>query len=343
MSFIKSGPLIGGYVKAPDTMFSFKKWFDGRYQKIKTDFCNDNTGFRPDLVRLNNQIDYSLFDKCHAGWTLKGQDQFLFQSPYINSYFGKDYFGYQSALERLIKLKGIQDTLSRLGKSLILVYAANKATYYPEYFPNNRVHEKKGPTNFETYRHIADSLGINQIDMDTWFVSMKNKSKEILFSKQGIHWTAYGAILAGDSLIRYIERLRNVHLPHPEWSQFEHTTKARSGDDDVSSELNLIFPIAQETFAYPVTEDVPYSEGQKLKAVYIGDSYGLKLVNAGGVFPRISSQIEYYYYFEGFGKDWKVSVNNTDCVILVYTSFNLWNLGNGFIEQAYDHYYPLKK
>ena len=34
--------------------------------------------------------------------------------------------------------------------------------------------------------------------------------------------------------------------------------------------------------------------------------------------------------------------NKTDCIVLLYTSINLPNLGNGFIEQTYDHYYAKK-
>ena len=350
---ITSGRLYGDYTNAPDVEFSWKNWFNGNYQKGKTDFCNDHVGFRPDLLRLYDQIDFSFFDKCHAAWTILGKDHYLFQKPYIEAYYGKDFVGYQAALERAVKLKAIQDTLSRMGKSLILVYAASKATFYPEYFPENWKHEKRGITNFETYRHIADSLGINQIDMDTWFVSMKNKTTEPLFSKQGIHWTVYGAILAGDSLIKYVNRHRNTCIPHPLWSGMEQTTQLRGGDDDVAIGLNLIFPVATETLGYPVMRHAPDSMKERLKAIYIGDSYALKLVTCG-IIPEISTQCEYWGYFRDMSDihndkytvikdyDWVSAIDKTDCVMLVYTSFNLNDLGNGFIESAYNHYYPKK-
>ena len=354
LPFITSGPLFGDYSNAPDIEFSWDKWFDGTYQKGKTDFCNDHVGLRPDLLRLNDQVDFSLFDKCHAAWTILGRDHFLFQYPYINAYYGTDFVGYQTILDKSVKLKAIQDTLSRMGKSLILVYAGNKATFYPEYFPSNKMQEHRGPTNFQAYRHIADSLGINQVDMDTWFVSMKNKSKEPLFSKQGIHWTNYGAILAGDSLVRYMERLTKIHVNHPVWSQMERTDKLRDGDDDVAVGLNLIFPVARETLSYPVVQDVPDSGGRKINAIYIGDSYGFKMVEFGIVY-KMNAQCEYWSYFDEVHDinnkkfthikdyDWKGAISKSDCVVLVYTAFNLSQLGNGFIEQAYDYYYPAKK
>jgi len=354
LHFIKSGSLKGGFKDAGDTTFSIPTWASHSYQEQKEKFINDNIGFRPDMVRLNNQLDYTLFNKCHAGWTIKGKDNYLYQWPYTDAYYGNDFSGYKTIYSRCIKLRAIQDTLARLGKSLILVYAPSKASYYPEYFPKDRIQEKH-VTNYEVYRHVADSLGINQVDMDAWFVSMKGKSKEPLFSKQGIHWSNYGAILGGDSLVRYMEQLRHMHVQHPAWSQMQYTDKLRDGDDDVARELNLIFPIAHETMAYPVIQPLPDSGGKKINAIYIGDSYGHKMVEFG-IIDKMNGQCEYWSLFDEVHDinnghkftmmrdyDWHAAIRKTDCVVLVFTLFNFKDLGNGFIEQAYDYYYPDRK
>jgi len=349
LPFVKSGKLKGGFREACDSPFSIFNWMGGTFREQNEKHLNDVMGFRADIVRVNNQIDFSLFDICHAGWTVKGKDNYLFQYPYINAYYGSDFIGYATILENSIKLKAIQDTLSHLGKSLILVYAASKASSYPEYFPDDR-RQRQGPTNYGTYRHVCDSLGVNQVDMDAWFVAMKGKSKEPIFSKQGIHWTTYGAVLAGDSLLRYMEQLTHIPVRHPDWSQMEHTDKLRGGDDDIAQELNLIFPVVKETLAYPVIRDVPDS-GRKINAIYIGDSYCHKMVEFGIVY-KMNGQCEFWRYFDEmhdinghkftYIKDynWTAAIDRSDCVVLVYTLFNLTDLGNGFISKAYDHYFP---
>ena len=352
--FITSGELSGNYTNAPDVVFTWDKWINGSYQKGKTDFCNDHLGFRPDLLRLNNQLEFSMFGQFHAVWTVLGTHHYLFQNPYIDAYFGKDFVGYETIRERSIKLKAIQDTLARLGKSLILVYAPNKVRFYPEYLPENRAHEQKGVSNYDAYKQFGDSLGINQIDMNAWFVSMKNSTKELLYAKQGIHWTVYGTIVAGDSLMRYIERMQGIHVPHPNWSKIERTTQPTSGDDDVEQGLNLIFPVATETFAYPVIQEVPDSGFKKPNVIYLGDSYAFKML-VFGVNKMMNANCEYWGYFNevrGFNDnkysyikdyDWKGALDNTDCFVILYTEFNLCCLGHGFVEAAYDHYYPPKK
>ncbi len=352
-SFITSGPLDGGYKDADDVTFSVQGWLDGTYQHQKEKYLNDKVGFRPDLVRLNSQIDYSLFDICHSVWTVRGRDNYVFQNPYIEAYLGDDFIGYKKVLENSIKLKAIQDTLGHLGKSLILVYAASKASFYPEYFPDDRQHEQKKMTNQEAYKRAADSLGINQVDLDAWFLSMKHTSKELLFAKQGIHWTTYGVVLAADSLMRYVEKLRNIKIHHPVWTGMEHTTKPDHGDNDVVKGLNLIFPVATETFCYPIVRE-PDTGGIKPNVIYIGDSYAFKMLCFGHM-KEMNTQCEYWGYFDDVhvinnGKftyirdyDWKGAMNTADCIVLEYTAFNLRNLGNGFIDQAYDFYYPNKK
>ena len=75
-----------------------------------------------------------------------------------------------------------------------------------------------------------------------------------------------------------------------------------------------------------------------------------------GQFGRLNNQCEYWGYFKevnylnddhywSFMKDydWVKALNKADYIVLQYTSFNLAELGNGFIEDAYGHYYPGKK
>jgi len=282
LPFINSGKLYGGFTNAPDVPYSWDGWFDGSYQAKKSAFCNDNLGFRQDMLRLNNQIDFSLFGKCHSGGAVLGKDHYLFLKPYIDAYYGKDLCSYDLISDRCAKLKAIQDTFTRMGKSLVIVHAASKVTSYPEYLPEAYAHDKKGTTNIAVYKRVMDSLGIQQIDADSWFLSMKYSSKEPLFSKQGIHWTAYGAIQIEDSLMKYMEQLRHEHMYRPAWETIERTTTLREGDNDVAMDLNLIFPETEETMSYPVLKE-PARDSTKKKpnVIYLGDSFAFKVLLSG--------------------------------------------------------------
>ena len=200
-----------------------------------------------------------------------------------------------------------------------------------------------------------DSLGINQVDVDNWFLSMKHTSKEPHFSKQGIHWSVYGAILAEDTLVKFMEQRRHIRMPHPAWSEIVRTNMLREGDNDVAADLNLIFPEADETMSYPVLKDEPPdSTKKKPKVIYLGDSFAFKLLLSGKM-DKLNSECEYWGYFDEVhgikpdkftyirNYDWKAALDKTDCLVLIYTTFNYAHLGDGFIEAAYDHYYPAKE
>lgn len=351
LHFIQSGQLHGYYVLTPDTAFSIKGWLSGRFQQKKEKYLNDNTGFRPDLIRLKNQIEYSLFDKLNAMSDIKGKNNCIYQGPYVAAYYGQDFVGWQAIHDKAVKLKAVQDTLQRLGKALIVAYLPNKASYWPEYIPDELVQPKVGMTNYKAYRQVLDSMGVNQADLEGMFLSLKNKPKEPLFALQCIHWTMYGAILGGDSLARYMERLTGITVEHPDWSEIEHSDQPKYDDDDLLMHMNLIFPLTKETLAYPIMKPVRDTSARKINAIYIGDSYMTKMVE-WGILNKVNGQCEYWWYFNEVydvqhqirrpmpGYNWGQAIDRADCVVLAYTLMNLPSLGNGFIESAYNFFYP---
>jgi SGNH hydrolase-like domain, acetyltransferase AlgX len=349
--------LKGDVSNSADVDFSWNTWWDGTYQLKKNSYFNDQAGFRPDLVRINNQLDYWLFKKLHSGFVVIGKNHCLYQEDYINSYYGRDYVGYDSISNRLTKLKAIQDTLASLGKTIVLIHAPCKAFFYPEYFPDRMKGAKVAPTNYETCVRLADSLKINQVDFNARFISLKKTCPELLYPMQGIHWTVYGSLLAGDSLTRYMEGLRHVQMPHIVWSKSERTIKARDTDDDLFSILNLILPITKEQFTYPQYSFANDSTKYRPRAIYIGDSFISNWIH-DGFMANVNREWEYWFYFNLIvnavsgdnpancakvqDSDWMAKIRKADCVVLMYTSHNMNQLGNGFIEKAYDYYYPEK-
>jgi hypothetical protein len=349
---IESAPLHGAFHPARDTNFSIEQWIDGSYQEVKGKYIADNISFRSDLIRLNCQMDFSLFGRANTGWGVIGKDGCVFDVEYINAYTGNDFVGRDSLYNQLRKLKALQDTFARLGKSLVLVHAASKGYYYSECIPDKYRAKEYHPTNFRTCVGLADSLGVNQINMNAWFCAMKDTSKRLLYSKQGIHWTKYGGMLAGDSLIRYVEKLRKISMPHPKWEHMQITDFPVLPDNDIVSALNLIWPPVTEKFCYGDIVCKADSTKAKPNAIYIGDSFTVTLIE-NGVFSCINTKWEFWFYFRELhtnenpgaelpisGHDWTAALDKADYIALIYNAANLRNLGSGFIEAAYAHYFP---
>jgi hypothetical protein len=88
--------------------------------------------------------------------------------------------------------------------------------------------------------------------------------------------------------------------------------------------------------------------------IYVGDSFLPIWINAG-IMDETNTDWQVWQWFSQYwdkdsreGKKavletpWINALEHTDCLVIMYTSFNLPVLGNGFIEQAYDHYFPRK-
>ena len=346
------GKLDGFYAAAPDTAFAFDHWWQGSYQLAKSNYANDNIGFRPAMVRVKNQVDYSLFDKLHGDWLAPGLDHYLFQTIHINGYYGRDYVGYEAIKERLRKLKAVQDTLEALGKTVVVIHAPCKAYYYPEFIDKPFRSAARTTTNLQAFLRIGDSLGVHQLDFNSWFVAMKYATKDPLYSRQGIHWSVYGSLVAADSFVTYLEQRRHTPLPHATWNEVVHTTIARETDDDLARTLNLVFPYTTDTFAYPKVHYTA-NAGHKPNVIYIGDSFLLNWIG-DGLMQHTNSSWQVWEHFSTIWNssytegqphrtlkddEWIDAINKSDCIVLMYTSFNLNEFGDGFIEKAYKHFF----
>ncbi len=355
-NFAKSAGLRGYFTNAGDTSFTPALWFSGVYQSTKNNFFNDHMGFRPDFARINGQIDFSLFHKVNYGGAEVSDDGNVYYYNYIDEYNGLDYMGRDSIVHTIFRLKRIQDTLAKLGKHLILVYAPSKPYYYKEHLWRRNKCIKPGITNYQTSRQIADSIGLNQADINGWFSGMIGKTRDSVFSKQGIHWTIYGSLLGGDSILRCLERVGCRPLAHPGWTSCERTNEPRETDNDIATVLNLISPLANETFTYPKVTYMTTAATARPRAIFIGDSFNWTLTT-NELLNNVFSDWELWYYFkEVFNKagqkeryrkmdeyNWKQALSRTDVVVVLYTTANLPKLGGGFIEQAYEYYYPVRE
>ncbi len=351
-SITKSGTLHGYNVLHHHIPFTWKGWWDGTYQNNENDFLNDSMGYRTMLLRLNNQLDYSLFKKVHAKGIVIGKDNYLYETGYIDDYCGVNYVGDITIKNKLAQLKKIQDTLTKLGKTLLVVYAPSKVYYCPEHLPDSMRCAEAVNSNYKSYVRISDSLGINDIDCNGWLRGLKGE-RDNIFTRPGTHWTAYGAQLATDSIVRYISRVRNIRMPRAVSRKITRTTIPQAQEWDLEAAFNLLFRITKDTFTH---QEVVYSNDSTLtrpSIILIGDSFGWTIVGNDLLKP-ISNNWEFWYYFgevynqkitEGIepGKkiaeyNWMNKILHKDVIILLYTTENLPVFGNGFIEQSYKYF-----
>lgn len=337
-------PLVGAIDEPKKDTLNNENWFSGKYQESIEKYFNESFGFRNTCIRINNQISFEIDKKANANGVIIGKDNYLYEYNYIKAYYGSDYIGYDSINARMQKLKYIHDTLKALHKNLILVFAAGKGSFYPEYIPDN-LKTEKGVTNYETYSDLAHKLTITNIDFNKYFLKNKSTSKYPLYPQYGIHWSNYGMCLAADSIIHHIEKLRKIDVPDIYWNTIDFDLP-RIGDYDVADGMNLFFKLKSFEMAYPQIQFESDSGKTKPSVLVVSDSFYWGLFNFG--ISNAFSNSHFWFYNNTIYPDSYTSTITTeqinlkeeiakhDVIIIMATEATLPNLGWGFIENTYE-------
>lgn len=350
LHLIDSGKLHGAVTGTVDTAFTPEGWWNGTWQERRNAWVNDSIGFRADFVRLNNQIDFSLFRKTHAGGVVVGRKNYLYEEGYIRHYLGLVRDNDEEIRKDMLAARFVQDTLAKAGVQFLIVHAPSKAAFYPEFFPPAYDGKRQPSNNQRAYVRLADSLGVHQLDFNRWFADMRAHQQHLLMSKQGTHWTLYGCYVAADSLLRYLGPQLPDGVPEMVWNGGEETGTPRGTDNDLAAGMNLIAPCATETFYYPVVSFREDSTKKKPAVIYIGDSFFWTFI-ANGIPQHAHEGWQFWYYFnerwtnemiagrEQLGHiadyNWPQAMTEADAVVVLCTDPNLTVMLRNFIRKAY--------
>ena len=350
--WVKLEPLKGAIVEPENTQFSWGDWMNGNYQEKKEKYLNEKFGFRSFFIRLNNQIGYDLFHKARANGVTIGKENCLFEQNYIKAYYGEDFLGQDSIRELLLQVKFLQDTLAKQNKTLLLIHAAGKGSFFPELFPESELRTNKiGTTNHKTMVKIGAELGINQLDFNTYFVQQKNKSKYPLYPKYGIHWSHYGVCLVADSLLKTIEKYQHLDVPDFVWKGIE-IQESHDGDYDIGDGMNLLFQLPSYPMAYPKFSIETKPNQVKLSFLMIADSYYWDMYHMG-FREALGNNHFWFYNREVYPNDGIApnpadlnlaeEIKNHDIIVIMATEATLPKIGWGFIQNLYQLYHRNSK
>jgi len=336
--------LKGAIVAADKPILSVKGWFDAEYQEKMETYLNESFGLRNYFVRFNNQIAFSLFRKARANGVIIGKQNYLYEENYIKAYYGEDFIGEDSIMRQLQRFKYLQDTLQKLNKHLVMILAAGKGSFYPEFFPE-KYKTVKGKTNYEYYARYAREYGVNCIDFNRYFLENKSVSLYPLYPRYGIHWSYYGAFKVIDSLIRYTGEIVDYHFAEVSLKEIKWDS-ANDTDYDIADGMNLFFELERPQMAYPqftITRDTSHP-GPSL--LVISDSFYWVLYGIG-IAKAFSKDHFWFYNKEIFPESftsptdtWNTSLRDEiakhDMIIIMATEATLPSFGWGFIEDAFE-------
>ena len=352
-SIIKMRGLDGSYVKKE---LQFPKlesnsFLSGTYQKQATEYWQEEMGLRKWFIRLNNQINYSLFDVVNSQGGILGKDNVLLFEGDIKSYFGVDYVGNDRIVSFIEKTKFVQDSFARRNVFFFLFIAPSKASVYSENIPNKYFElYKSETTNYNKITRLAKESSINLFDAKQIILNDKRYKKHPAFPKMGIHWSGNTTALIADSLVNYINFYSNHKVRDIKLSDGEITVKNyRYTDYDMGEAMNLLWHVSEDYLHYP---SVKYGPVKNTKPTFlgVGDSF---IQSFKGFYPILDSvfskQSNMWYYNKVLGwpenynenyipvmnLDLEKEINKRDIIILEMTEENLKSTGYKFVDDLY--------
>jgi len=353
---------LNGYLKPnPLPEFSIDSLFSGVYTFRLTKHYDQGIGFHNDLVRLYNQVDFTLFRIIHARKVVIGKENYLFEESYLTAFNGTDYKGDAIIDARVRQFSEAQQWLkNEKGILFLVLLLPDKGAYYPEKVPPRYARPAGNKTNYETYCSKLKEYGVNHIDFNAWFRSMKDTSRYPLYPKTGIHWSEYGAFLAFDSLVKYLNKIMNYELrimkegqpapsnrlPSPVMERIT-ISDSRGRENDMERACNLLCRIPAPPLAHPQVKFEGTPSRKPFPALFIGDSFYYIWAEEGYI-GNVFSNRDFWYYDHSVcygtyntgrraaNEDMKQMLARMDAIIIMQTNAGYGELGYYFVDRLFE-------
>ncbi|MEA3477162.1 MAG: hypothetical protein U9R60_03215 [Bacteroidota bacterium] len=344
--------LEGDFIPAPRPTLTIKSWLNMDFQNAFEPYLEENVGFHNDLVRLHNQLDYSLYSKLNAEGVVIGKDGQLYEKDYIRAYLGRDFVGYQIIDRKARRLKFLQEHLkNEFDIDMVIILEPGKASIYPEYIPDRFDVKNRTSTNYQAYIEKFEEYEVKYVNLNSYFMDIKHKLEYPVFTKNGIHWSIYAMTFAADTMLKYIESIRRIEMPGVYIDSWVRTDQPQRTDNDVSRTLNLICEPPMDTTAYPEYRFEENDTKEKPMVLVIGDSFYWNFFNTRIPKHLFNNEAFWYFYKQVFPDsydkplsvsdlDLQAEIEKQDVVILTVTERFQFNFDWGFIDDLYMIYAP---
>ena len=359
--FVEEAFLHGASPPSEHPEFSWAALRRNDYQPSLEKYLEDRLGLRSHLIRLRNQLSFSLFRSTHASGIAVGRGGILFEIFQAQSYTGHDRLAEAVVRSRVRRLRTVQRDLARRGVLLLFVMAPNKPRFQPEDLPTGLQAAPGTVANYDLYIREMRADTVAFLDMVPLFARWKKTLPYPLFARVGTHWSGYGATLAADTLLRRLAHMGNVRFPAVRTVGPPLIVRAvdslQGNDNDLAKPLNLLQNAANTPHAYRRLAFAPPQPGEtRPPALFVGDSFTWGLIQFRPyLLHEFSDDTRLWYYgnnvhlvdslitYTGWQcqrLDLRKEVESRRFIVLVVTEHNLIKQEFGFTDHVYQLYHP---
>jgi hypothetical protein len=339
-------PLQGVFVRQREPVFSGGAFFSAGYQDSLSSFIREDAGFRNTLIRINNQINFSVFGWYGEKTILVGKKNVLYEDYYVDSYAGRDFIGVEEVRRKVLGLKQLQDSLAAHGVHFLFVIEPSKVWMDPDHLPRHWKVSSPEQSNYLEFTRQLPGSGIHWIDFNKWFLELRDTCPYPLYPLAGIHWSTFVAQhYVTDSLFRWMEQVSCRPIQDYSLTGIEWKDEPVRPDNELAETMNLLWKYPYDPMPYG-----KYTPGDPEgcffpRVLTVADSYYWLIYNFD-IVKRVFLVNDYWYRMLEFhpaqkygrvsaGRDafFRHDLLDHDFVMLMATEVNLYTLF-GFVEKA---------
>ena len=348
-------PMNGVFVPTPKPEPTFENYKTNTYQTQIDKYTSENFGLREPIIRLYNQYLWDVYRKTPVSkeQIVFGKDGWFYEPGSVSDheqrlfrYFAADSTQMATMLSKEAqKLLHLQQVLETHGVHLFVCLVPAKDLICPEHLPENYDTTYQGSPKISARFFNEEEftrLGINHLNLEQWFLQMKDSADFALFPKTGMHWSKYAALLSADTLIRYMEHLGDINMKNLVIGPREYS-EARRPDDDLEKLLNLMRPVRKPKYCYADCTTDGDTTATKSKMIVIGDSFWWTIAEQIPL-KEVFSRAPYWYYNSTVYYDDRYNsvdefdlaeeLLSSDFVVLCYCATQQYRMNDGFTQKA---------
>ena len=350
-------PLVGEVIKEKNKFptFSIENYRSGLWQKNLEKYISENYGFREPMIRFYSQYLYDFYKQTPVDFVSFGKGKWMFYKHTVDDYYGKEMYRWQKDNQTAITSFNNEINLTNKFRNILKQYdidflwviVPDKPIIYSEYLPDDTF-DTTSINGRKFFTEKFDSIKLDYIDLNPYYLRIKDTSSYPLFPPTGHHWN-FSAIYGTDSILRYMEKQKNIHLPRISYSNFHRSCKfSEERDRDIENALNLVRDINLKGVYTSQEADVTFHRDSLVStpnALFVGNSFVWQILD---YVPsrEVFSDFTFLYYnreaYVGHNKTFKPiseinyaeKILSADYVVWVSNAAQIYKCSYNFIEDA---------
>jgi len=298
---------LGGVVdEGPgDVPLSLASWHEGDLQTWVESKIDKRLGLRDWMVRLDNQLRFSLFGVTKRP-VVCGPGDWLVEDGYLTSrtHLWGDQ-GYR-ILASAYRLAEAQAVLAEHGVTLVLMITPSKAETLPQHLPASyrQVDAAGHIRHIDLLRRVFDLGCCEHLDVQALFETWRDTEPTFpLFPRAGTHWTRVAAARVAVTLLDRLERVSGVDVANLDLGESKMGKGPGPSEDDMAVLANLLDRSSfMDPMPIPVLVRRPGDEGTPQGMLIVSSSFVWLLADALTSKDVVRPLTVFYYFKSAY--DW---------------------------------------